>query len=79
MSISTGLNECATNTTVEEDEIVFKNRISIKKRSNKYGIVLNTDVDINVQEMTEKDYKLYITLVFEIFQSVKVSIFLRRC
>ena len=49
--ISTHLDECATITAVEEDEIVFKNTIRIKERANRYGIVLNTDVDINVQDM----------------------------
>lgn len=52
--ISTALDQCDTLTTVEDDEIVFKNVISVKKRTNKYGIILNTDVDIDVQERFPK-------------------------
>jgi len=47
--ISTGLDECATSISVEGDEIVFDNTISVKNRVNNHGIVMNSNVNIDVQ------------------------------
>jgi hypothetical protein len=48
--ISTGLDECGTKMSVDGDEIVFDNTISVKSRVNNHGIVMNSNVNIDVQE-----------------------------
>jgi len=52
-SISTPLDNCLTEAVVEGNEIVFKNTISVKYRYNFNDIVLNSDVNINAQELVE--------------------------
>jgi len=47
--ISTGLDECGTRMIVDGDEIVFDNTISVKSRVNNHGIVMNSNVNIDVQ------------------------------
>ncbi|CBY10406.1 unnamed protein product [Oikopleura dioica] len=47
--ISTGLDECSTSINVDGDEIVFDNTIMVKSRVNNHGIVMNSNVNIDVQ------------------------------
>ena len=49
--IETPLDGCATTTSTEGDDIVFKNTISVLSRHNNYGIDLNSDVNIEAQEI----------------------------
>ncbi|CAG5085896.1 Oidioi.mRNA.OKI2018_I69.PAR.g11041.t1.cds [Oikopleura dioica] len=48
-AISTGLDECGTALSVDGDEIIFDNTIGVKSRTNNHGIVMNTNVNIDVQ------------------------------
>ena len=48
-SMSTSLDGCGTYSTTSGEEIVFSNTIVVSERVHPMGLVLKTDVDLNVQ------------------------------
>ena len=49
LSVTTALDECGVTTTTNDGTIIFSNSLIVAERIHPLGIVLKTDVDINVQ------------------------------